>query len=143
MKCYSGMHYASFQLAKYVVYFILASTILALIAQDQHFNWSPNLGITVFLFLFNYLIHPIEASYEVLYDFFSGLFSLWNSKFCQKFFNFEGKRNSPYLFFLFKKSEFVVKLLQAAYNVGGHCVNAYVIQSSILGILPHYSAPVC
>ncbi|KAL3372420.1 hypothetical protein AABB24_008800 [Solanum stoloniferum] len=32
-------------------------------------------------------------------------------------------------------------ILKAAYNVGGHCVNAYVIQSSILGILPHYSAP--
>ncbi|XP_069153598.1 uncharacterized protein [Solanum lycopersicum] len=32
-------------------------------------------------------------------------------------------------------------ILKAAYNVGGHCVNAYVIQSSILGIQPHYSAP--
>ncbi|XP_059291928.1 uncharacterized protein LOC132045360 isoform X3 [Lycium ferocissimum] len=32
-------------------------------------------------------------------------------------------------------------ILKAAYNVGGHCVNAYVIQSSILGIRPHYSAP--
>ncbi|XP_055835378.1 uncharacterized protein LOC129903887 isoform X3 [Solanum dulcamara] len=31
-------------------------------------------------------------------------------------------------------------LKQAAYNVGGHCVNAYLIQSSILGIQPHYSA---
>uniref|UniRef100_A0A5B6ZJR4 DUF547 domain-containing protein n=1 Tax=Davidia involucrata TaxID=16924 RepID=A0A5B6ZJR4_DAVIN len=32
-------------------------------------------------------------------------------------------------------------ILKAAYNVGGHCINAYVIQSSILGIRPHYSAP--
>ncbi|KAM3248104.1 hypothetical protein P3L10_009872 [Capsicum annuum] len=30
---------------------------------------------------------------------------------------------------------------KVAYNVGGHCVNAYVIQSSILGIRPPYSAP--
>ncbi|KAF3622499.1 Vetispiradiene synthase 1 [Capsicum annuum] len=30
---------------------------------------------------------------------------------------------------------------RVAYNVGGHCVNAYVIQSSILGIRPPYSAP--
>lgn len=85
---------------------------------------------------------------------FSGLLSLWNSKFCQKFFNLEGKINSPYLFLFLKKKniylvynikkyEFVVKLLQAAYNVGGHCVNAYLIQSSILGIQPHYSAQVC
>ncbi|XP_051137821.1 uncharacterized protein LOC127256028 isoform X2 [Andrographis paniculata] len=35
------------------------------------------------------------------------------------------------------KSNFMVK---AAYNVGGHCVNAYDIQSSILGIRSHYSA---
>ncbi|KAM6543430.1 hypothetical protein CsatB_007877 [Cannabis sativa] len=32
-------------------------------------------------------------------------------------------------------------VLKAAYNVGGHCINAYVIQSSILGIRPHNSAP--
>nr|XP_048331545.1 uncharacterized protein LOC107404549 isoform X3 [Ziziphus jujuba var. spinosa] len=32
-------------------------------------------------------------------------------------------------------------VLKAAYNVGGHCVNAYVIQSSILGIQPHHSSP--
>nr|GME07119.1 uncharacterized protein LOC109166066 [Ipomoea batatas] len=32
-------------------------------------------------------------------------------------------------------------ILRAAYNVGGHCINAYVIQNSILGIRPHYSAP--
>ncbi|XP_057794782.1 uncharacterized protein LOC131011052 [Salvia miltiorrhiza] len=36
------------------------------------------------------------------------------------------------------KSSFIVK---AAYNVGGHCVNAHDIQSSILGIKSHYSAP--
>ncbi|KAF5747270.1 putative electron transporter [Tripterygium wilfordii] len=40
------------------------------------------------------------------------------------------------------KSSSVLKLIfQAAYNVGGHCVNAYLIQSSILGIRSHYSAP--
>ncbi|KAA8514760.1 hypothetical protein F0562_017939 [Nyssa sinensis] len=32
-------------------------------------------------------------------------------------------------------------ILKAAYNVGGHCINAHVIQSSILGIRSHYSAP--
>lgn len=32
---------------------------------------------------------------------------------------------------------------QSAYNVGGHCVDAYIIQSSILGIRSHHSAPVC
>lgn len=32
-------------------------------------------------------------------------------------------------------------ILKAAYNVGGHFVNAYDIQSSILGIRCHYSAP--
>ncbi|KAG0463233.1 hypothetical protein HPP92_021709 [Vanilla planifolia] len=32
-------------------------------------------------------------------------------------------------------------VLKAAYNVGGHSVNAYVIQSSILGCHPHCSAP--
>ncbi|CAI9777113.1 unnamed protein product [Fraxinus pennsylvanica] len=32
-------------------------------------------------------------------------------------------------------------IMKAAYNVGGHCLNAYDIQSSILGIRPHYSAP--
>ncbi|KAL2506080.1 hypothetical protein Adt_21701 [Abeliophyllum distichum] len=32
-------------------------------------------------------------------------------------------------------------IMKAAYNVGGHCINAYDIQSSILGIRPHYSAP--
>ncbi|KAL5778459.1 hypothetical protein ACOSP7_011385 [Xanthoceras sorbifolium] len=32
-------------------------------------------------------------------------------------------------------------ILKAAYNVGGHCVDAYVIQTSILGIRPHHSAP--
>ncbi|XP_059635344.1 uncharacterized protein LOC132277508 [Cornus florida] len=32
-------------------------------------------------------------------------------------------------------------ILKAAYNIGGQCINAYVIQSSILGIRPHYSAP--
>ncbi|KAL0288222.1 UNVERIFIED_CONTAM: hypothetical protein Sangu_2466800 [Sesamum angustifolium] len=36
------------------------------------------------------------------------------------------------------KSTFIVK---AAYNVGGHCVNAYDIQSYILGIKSHYSPP--
>ncbi|KAL1540670.1 hypothetical protein AAHA92_24986 [Salvia divinorum] len=36
------------------------------------------------------------------------------------------------------KSSLIVK---AAYNVGGHCINAYDIQSSILGIKSHYSAP--
>ncbi|KAI3459907.1 hypothetical protein Pfo_016570 [Paulownia fortunei] len=30
---------------------------------------------------------------------------------------------------------------KAAYNVGGHCVNAYDIQHYILGIKSHYSAP--
>ncbi|KAG6434900.1 hypothetical protein SASPL_106544 [Salvia splendens] len=33
-------------------------------------------------------------------------------------------------------------VMHAAYNVGGHCVNAYDIQSSILGITSHYSSPV-
>ncbi|XP_071925764.1 uncharacterized protein [Coffea arabica] len=32
-------------------------------------------------------------------------------------------------------------ILKAAYNVGGHCINAHTIQSSILGIRSHYSAP--
>ncbi|RVW51187.1 hypothetical protein CK203_084687 [Vitis vinifera] len=32
-------------------------------------------------------------------------------------------------------------ILKAAYNVGGHCVNAYDIQSSILGIRSHRPAP--
>ncbi|KAL5557633.1 hypothetical protein UlMin_033844 [Ulmus minor] len=32
-------------------------------------------------------------------------------------------------------------ILKAAYNVGGDCINAYVIQSSILGIRPHHSIP--
>ncbi|KAK2988161.1 hypothetical protein RJ640_020643, partial [Escallonia rubra] len=32
-------------------------------------------------------------------------------------------------------------ILKAAYNVGGQCINAYVIQSSILGIRSHYPAP--
>ncbi|XP_042057198.1 uncharacterized protein LOC121801833 isoform X1 [Salvia splendens] len=32
-------------------------------------------------------------------------------------------------------------IAKAAYNVGGHCVNAYDIQSSILGITSHYSSP--
>ncbi|KAG8654437.1 hypothetical protein MANES_05G136300v8 [Manihot esculenta] len=30
-------------------------------------------------------------------------------------------------------------ILKAAYNIGGHCVNACVIQNSILGIRSHYS----
>lgn len=112
-------------------------------------SWPPNLVVTLFVFLFNYFIFPFETCYEVLYDFFAGLFSLWNSKFCQKSFNLEGKRNSllliifTSLYIILGNLRFVVKILQAAYNVGGHCVNAYVIQSSILGIRPHYSAPVC
>lgn len=32
-------------------------------------------------------------------------------------------------------------ILKAAYNVGGQCINACVIQSSILGIRSHYSEP--
>ncbi|KAK4484020.1 hypothetical protein RD792_011233, partial [Penstemon davidsonii] len=32
-------------------------------------------------------------------------------------------------------------MLKAAYNVGGHCINAYDIQNSILAIQSHYSAP--
>ncbi|KAF2310828.1 hypothetical protein GH714_017490 [Hevea brasiliensis] len=32
-------------------------------------------------------------------------------------------------------------ILKAAYNIGGHCVNACVIQNSILGIRSHYSEP--
>ncbi|XP_050376117.1 uncharacterized protein LOC126793595 isoform X2 [Argentina anserina] len=32
-------------------------------------------------------------------------------------------------------------ILKAAYNIGGHFVNAYVIQSSILGIRAHHAAP--
>ncbi|KAK0576737.1 hypothetical protein LWI29_022570 [Acer saccharum] len=32
-------------------------------------------------------------------------------------------------------------ILKAAYNVGGHFVDAYVIQTSILGIRPHHSSP--
>lgn len=32
-------------------------------------------------------------------------------------------------------------IMKAAYNVGGQYVDAYVIQSSILGIRPHFSAP--
>lgn len=36
-----------------------------------------------------------------------------------------------------------IHFFQAAYNVGGQCINACVIQSSILGIRSHYSEPVC
>lgn len=32
-------------------------------------------------------------------------------------------------------------ILKAAYNVSGHCVNADIIQSSILGMRSHFSAP--
>ncbi|GLU00144.1 hypothetical protein SLE2022_175360 [Rubroshorea leprosula] len=32
-------------------------------------------------------------------------------------------------------------LMKAAYNVGGQYINAYIIQTSILGIRSHYSAP--
>ncbi|KAJ4849045.1 hypothetical protein Tsubulata_046131 [Turnera subulata] len=32
-------------------------------------------------------------------------------------------------------------VMHAAYNVGGHCINAYTIQN-ILGIRPHYSEPI-
>ncbi|KAM5574062.1 hypothetical protein ABKV19_013532 [Rosa sericea] len=32
-------------------------------------------------------------------------------------------------------------ILKAAYNIGGHFINAYVIQSSILGIRAHHAAP--
>lgn len=32
---------------------------------------------------------------------------------------------------------------QAAYDVGGYRVNPHMIQSSILGIRPHFSPPVC
>ncbi|KAF2312009.1 hypothetical protein GH714_027741 [Hevea brasiliensis] len=32
-------------------------------------------------------------------------------------------------------------ILKASYNIGGHCVNACVIQNSILRILSHYSEP--
>ncbi|XP_017244563.1 uncharacterized protein LOC108216334 isoform X2 [Daucus carota subsp. sativus] len=32
-------------------------------------------------------------------------------------------------------------ILKAAYNVSGHCINADIIQSSILGIRSHFSAP--
>lgn len=32
-------------------------------------------------------------------------------------------------------------ILKAAYNVGGQCINADIIQSSILGIRSHYAAP--
>ncbi|XP_022887075.1 uncharacterized protein LOC111402973 [Olea europaea var. sylvestris] len=32
-------------------------------------------------------------------------------------------------------------IMKAAYNVDGHSINAYDIQSSILGIRPHYSTP--
>ncbi|CAH1435216.1 unnamed protein product [Lactuca virosa] len=31
-------------------------------------------------------------------------------------------------------------ILKATYNVGGHCINAYIIQSSILGIRSHFRA---
>ncbi|KAI3517921.1 hypothetical protein L1887_06163 [Cichorium endivia] len=31
-------------------------------------------------------------------------------------------------------------VLKATYNVGGHCINAYIIQSSILGIRSHFRA---
>jgi len=34
-------------------------------------------------------------------------------------------------------------MFQAAYDVGGYSVNPYIIQSSILGIRPHFSQPVC
>ncbi|KAG7597792.1 Ternary complex factor MIP1 leucine-zipper [Arabidopsis suecica] len=34
-------------------------------------------------------------------------------------------------------------VLKAAYDVGGYRVNPYIIQSSILGIRPHFSQPVC
>ncbi|KAL7085741.1 hypothetical protein ACP275_14G297900 [Erythranthe tilingii] len=32
-------------------------------------------------------------------------------------------------------------MVKASYNIGGHCLNAYDIQSYILGIKSHYSAP--
>ncbi|XP_031407179.1 uncharacterized protein LOC116215566 isoform X1 [Punica granatum] len=32
-------------------------------------------------------------------------------------------------------------ILKAAYSIGGHCINAYVIQNSILGIRSHNSSP--
>lgn len=32
-------------------------------------------------------------------------------------------------------------ILKASYNIGGHFINAYVIQSSILGIRAHHAAP--
>nr|XP_011464994.1 PREDICTED: uncharacterized protein LOC101297740 isoform X2 [Fragaria vesca subsp. vesca] len=32
-------------------------------------------------------------------------------------------------------------IVKAAYNIGGHSINAYVIQSSILGIRAHHTAP--
>ncbi|KAK4752693.1 hypothetical protein SAY87_021491 [Trapa incisa] len=32
-------------------------------------------------------------------------------------------------------------LLKAAYTIGGHCINAYMIQNSILGIRSHHSSP--
>ncbi|KAB2626290.1 hypothetical protein D8674_017950 [Pyrus ussuriensis x Pyrus communis] len=34
-------------------------------------------------------------------------------------------------------------ILKAVYNIGGHSVNACIIQTSILGIRAHHSAPVC
>lgn len=40
-------------------------------------------------------------------------------------------------------SDLLKSHLQASYNIGGQFINAYVIQSSILGIRAHHAAPVC
>lgn len=37
----------------------------------------------------------------------------------------------------------ITTIFQATYNVGGQCINAHLIQSHILGIQSHLSAPVC
>lgn len=80
----------------------------------------------------------------------TGLFSLWNSKLCENFIHLKGKTAilfiKLFLFAILFTGYWIIRMyinyLQAAYNVGGHCINAYVIQNSILGIRPHYSAPV-
>lgn len=88
-------------------------------------SWPSNLVVPLFIFRFNYFIFPFETCYEVLYNFFAGLFSLWNSKFCQKSFNLEGKRNSLLLFIftslhiVLGNLRFVVKICRQPITWGG------------------------
>lgn len=51
-------------------------------------------------------------------------------------------RTLPNRFFLFAVYLYT-HVSQAAYDVGGYRVNPHMIQSSILGLRPHFSPPVC